>query len=78
LQTWKFIHVCIVGGIYILDMYNFGEYFCKGTHWNCLDDIYLHAHTFPVTIEGGRGLLTVINGQSVYVCTSQGSNWNPD
>jgi hypothetical protein len=38
LQAWEFIPAFIVGGIYILDMYNTGEYFCKGTHWNCLDE----------------------------------------
>jgi len=64
LQTWEFIPTCIVGRIYILDMYNTGEYFCKGTHWNCLDDINFHPHTFPVLLEGG---VTVTNTHSVRV-----------
>ena len=29
LQAWEFIPACIVGGIYILDVYNTGEYFCN-------------------------------------------------
>jgi hypothetical protein len=67
LQAWEFIPACVVGGIHILDIYNYGKYFCKGTHWNCLDDIYLHPHTFPVLLEGGRGLVTYAHIHTVYM-----------
>jgi len=71
LQAWQFMPSCIVGGIYILYIYNPGEYFCK-EHTGMSRWYVLASTQFPILLEGGRGLVTVISTHSVYVCMSQG------